>query len=169
MMRKVDLDVAPGVEAKSGPPFVGAVAEQRLGADHIAPQLHAPRDPFELAKLLERVDARVRVGADTEADAPLTHAADREEAVAQVRLRGRTRADPRPGLGKQVELRVVGVRCVDDRRARAQTTGARQQLDKTNTMLGKTLLELAQLLVGVDIEDKTFGVRVPGNHLKPIK
>src|SRR5919109_113072 len=168
MMRKVDLDVAPGVEAKSGPPFVGAVAEQRLGADHIAPQLHAPRDPFELAKLLERVDARVRVGADTEADAPLTHAADREEAVAQVRLRGRARADPRPGLGEQVELRVVGVRCVDDRRARAQATGARQQLDGADAVLGEALLELARLLVGVDVEDETFGVRVPGDRLEPV-
>ena len=53
-------------------------------------------DPVELTQLLERVDAHVRVGADAEPDAAVQEPLDRQEAVAEIRLGRRARADARP-------------------------------------------------------------------------
>ena len=57
-------------------------------------------------------------------------ARDRQEAVAEVRLGRRARADPRAGGGEQVELVAVGVRGVHDRRAGRQAALAVEQLDR---------------------------------------
>ena len=54
----------------------------------------------------------------------------RQEAVAEVRLGRRARADPRPGGGEQVELVPVGVRRVHDRGAGRQAAFAVEQLDR---------------------------------------
>src|SRR4029079_18476247 len=81
----------------------------------------APCDAVELTQLLERVDAHVRVRADAEPDASVKEPLDREEAVAEVRLRRRAGADARAGRREQVELAPVGVRCMHDGRARAET------------------------------------------------
>ena len=61
------------------------------------------RDALELAQLLERVDAHVRVGADAEPDPAMADARDRQEAVAEVRLGRRARrrcARPRRAAGR---------------------------------------------------------------------
>ena len=87
--------------------LVGAVAEQPLGAEHPAATGLAPGDALDLAQLLERVDAHVRVGADAERDARGARCARR----AGSRRRGSPpwsgRRRSRARLGEQVELRAV--------------------------------------------------------------
>ena len=84
------------------------------------------RDRLELAKLLERVDAHVRVGADAQADLAVA----RRARPAGSRRRGSPRssgrrrcARPRRRAGR---ARPVGVRGVHDRRARAEAAFARR-------------------------------------------
>ena len=77
---------------------------------------------------------------------------DRQEAVAEVRLGRRARADARAGGREQVELVAVGVRRVDDGRARAEAAARVEQLDRAQAVLGEALLDLARLLVGVDVQ-----------------
>ena len=116
----------------------------------------APSDALELAELLQRIDPDVGIRADAERDPALAEALDGREAVAEVRLRGRADADARAGLGEEVELGVVGVRSVDDRRARAEAARLGQELDRPDAVLGQALLDLARLLVGVDVEDEVL-------------
>ena len=92
--------------------------EERIDAEHVPPSALPASDAVKLAQLLEGVDADVRVGADAQADTAVQHAFDRQEAVAEIRLGREAGADPRAGLGEQVELAAVGVRRVHDRRAR---------------------------------------------------
>ena len=73
--------------------LIRAEAEERFCRDDVAPAALPPRDPFQLAQLFERIDAHVGVGADADADAALAHALDRQEPVAEMSLRRRTRAD----------------------------------------------------------------------------
>src|SRR6266511_5338784 len=100
---------------------------------------------LELAQLLERVDAGVRIGADTEVDSALADSGNGYVAVAEVRLGRRADADPSLGAGDEVELAVVCVRGVDDRRQRPETTGVGEHLDRAPAMLGQGLLDLAGL------------------------
>ena len=51
----------------------------------------------------------------------------------------------------------VGVRRVDDGRARAEAAGAVEQLDRPDAVLGEALLDLARLLVGVDVQRQPLG------------
>ena len=103
-MAEVDLDVRPRVEPERGGALAPSRSQQLARRDDVAPQLLPPGDALELAQLLERVDADVRVRADAERDPALEQAADRREAVAEIRLRRRADADPRAGVGEQVEL-----------------------------------------------------------------
>ena len=93
---------------------------------------------------------------------------DRQEAVAEIRLGRRARADAGAGLGHEVELAAVGVRRVDDRRARAEAAGLREQLDGAEAVLGDALLDLARLLVGVDVKRQRLLRRVAAQLLEPV-
>ena len=75
-----------------------------------------------------------------------------KEPVAEVGLRRRARADRRARRGEEIELRAVGVRRVDDRRALAEAACAREQLDRAAPVLGEALLDLLRLLVRVNME-----------------
>src|SRR5918911_3778770 len=119
-MVEVDLDLVPLLEAERAGALVRAEAEQRLGGDDVAPATLPACDALELAELLQGIDADVRVGADAHADVALADSLHRKEAVAEVRLRGRARANARTGLSDQVELGAVGMRCVHDGRALAE-------------------------------------------------
>ena len=77
---------------------------------------------------------------------------DGEEAVAEVRLGRRAGAHACAGRREQVELVAVRVRRVDDRRARRQAAARVEQLDRPQPVLGEALLDLARLLVGVDVQ-----------------
>src|SRR6185437_5159075 len=128
----------------------------------------APRDAVELTQLLERVDAHVRVRADAESDSAVEEPLDREEAVAEVRLGRRADADARAGGREQVELVSVGVRCMHDGRARAETAADVEQLDRAQPVLGKALLDLARLLVGVHVQRQLVLCRVAPELLEPV-
>ena len=110
------------------------------------------RDPLELAELLQGVDPDVRVRADADSDPALAESLDRREAVTEVRFRRRADADAGAGFLDELELGVGGVGCVDDRGARAEATRLGEELDRSEPVLGDALLDLAGLLVGVDVE-----------------
>ena len=75
-----------------------------------------------------------------------------QEAVREIGLGGRAGADRGARLREQVELRAVGLRRVHDRRMRAEAAGTGEQLDRPAAVLGEALLDLARLLVGVDVQ-----------------
>ena len=77
---------------------------------------------------------------------------DRQEAVAEIRLGRRADADARPRGGQQVELVAVGVSRVHDRGAGRQAALAVEELDRPQAVLGQALVDLARLLVGVDVQ-----------------
>ena len=151
-MIEVDLGVRPRVETECRSSLVGADPEQRVGRDDVPAQRGPARDPLQLSELLERVDTRVRVRADADGDAALEDALDREVPVAEIRLGRGADADARAALSEEVELRVVGVRRVDDRRPRAEAAVLREQLDGPDAVLLDAFLDLARLLVGVDVQ-----------------
>jgi len=124
--------------------------DERMRADETVAGA-APGDALELPQLLERVDADVRVRPDADAEPALAELLHRREAVAEVGLGRRAGTDPRASRREQVELVPVGVRCVHDGRARAEATADVEQLDRAQSVLGEALLDLAQLLVGVDV------------------
>src|SRR5438477_9228314 len=119
-MPGVDLDRRPGVEPECSSALVRADREQRLDGEDVAPAGLTARDAVELAQLLERIDAHIGVRADADADAAMQEALDRDEAVAEVRLRRRACADTCARLAEEVELGAVGVRRMHHRRARAE-------------------------------------------------
>ena len=112
------------------------------------------RDAFELAQLLERVDAHVRVGADADAD----RRDGRRARPAGSRRRGSPRSSgrrrcARPASREQVEL----ARRRRASRARSSCAAPRQPSRASSSIgrsavLGEALLDLARLLVGVDVQ-----------------
>jgi hypothetical protein len=76
-MRAVDLDRRPLLEAERRGAFVRANCEKRIDAEHVPPPALPASDAVELAQLLERVYANVRVGADAHPDASVQHPLDR--------------------------------------------------------------------------------------------
>ena len=93
---------------------------------------------------------------------------DRQEAVAEIRLRRRAGAHASAGRGEQVELVAVRVRRVDDGRARAEAAAGVEQLDRPQPVLGETLLDLARLLVGVDVQRQLVLGGVAPELLEPV-
>ena len=87
------------------------------------------------------------------------HALDREEAVAEVRLGRRAGADRARRAPRAGRARRRRVRRVHDRRARAEAAGAREQLDRPHAVLGEALLDLARLLVRVDVQRQALAAR----------
>ena len=62
----------------------------------------------------------------------------------------------------------VGVRGVDDGRARAEAARAGEQLDRADAVLGEALLDLARLLVGVHVQRRAARGRVGADLLEPV-
>src|SRR3954468_12596436 len=168
-MLEVDLCVGPGLEAERRGALVRTEAKEGVGRNDISTQRSAARDSFQLAQLLERVDSDVRVRADAHPDAALAELLDREEAVAQVGFGGRARADARIGLAHEVELRVVGVRRMDDRRSRAKTTCLREELDRADPVLLDAFLDFARLLVRVDVKRELVVLCVAADLFEPAR
>ena len=73
-----------------------------------------------------------------------------------------------PACGDVVELRVVRVRGMDDRRAWRQAARVRQQLDRAAVVLLEALQDLAWLLVGMNVERQALGGRVASDLLQPV-
>jgi CDP-diacylglycerol--glycerol-3-phosphate 3-phosphatidyltransferase len=151
-MPQIDFHVIPFLQPERTRTLVRAEAKQGFRRDHVPASGLAARDPFQLAELLQRIDAHVRVRADADAEAARAHALDRKKAVTEIRFRRRTRADPGACARKEVQLGAVGVRGVHDRRALAEAAGVVEQLDRADPMLGDAVFDLARLLVGVDVE-----------------
>jgi hypothetical protein len=76
-MREVDLDLRPALESERCGPLVRSDREERVDAEDVPPPALPARDAVELAELLERVYANVRVGADAHPDASVQHTLDR--------------------------------------------------------------------------------------------
>ena len=65
---EVDVDLRPGLEPQRASADLAAERVQLVRGEHAAPPGLPPRDALELAELLERVDADVRVRADADRD-----------------------------------------------------------------------------------------------------
>ena len=86
----------------------------------------------------------------------MVHANRREEAVPEVGLGREAGADRRACVAKQVELRAVRLGRMDDDRSLAEAAAVGQELDRAPAVLGEALLDLARLLVGVNVEHEPF-------------
>ena len=104
---------------------------------------------LELAKLLERIDAHVRVRSDAEGNRPRADPFSRKEAVSEIGLGRRARADDASARGEQIKLGTVRMGCVDDGGPLAEAARSCKQLDRAAAVLCQALLDLARLLVGV--------------------
>src|SRR5918996_3628459 len=165
---EVDRDPGPLLEPEGGPADLRAEAHELLRREDATATGLAPRNPLELTQLLERIDAHVRVGADTERYRAFPEAASGEEAVAQIGLRRGAGADRRAARCQQVEFRAVRVRRVYDGRPLAKALSPRQQLDRATPVLGETLLDLARLFVGVHVEQERLPLGVAPDLLQPV-
>ena len=83
-MTELDLDAVPGVDPERRRTPHRADGQEILHRHDVAAELLPAGDALELAELLERVDANVRVRADAQRDAALENAGDRRG----IRLRG---------------------------------------------------------------------------------
>ena len=155
---------SPSAAAPFAPPISQSSSVESTPRRPLLP----PRDALELAELLERIDADVRVGADAERDAAMADTHDGQEPVSEIRLGGRAGADRGAAVAEQVELGAVGVRRVDDRRPLAEAPRLGEELDRPQSVLGEALLDLARLLVGVDVERRGLRLRVPPDLLEPV-
>src|SRR5205823_12031000 len=126
------------------------------------------RDSFELAELLERVDAHVRVRADADPDAALADAVDRREAVAEVRLCCRAHTDARACVADQVELSVRRVRRVDDGRLWAKAVVAGEVFDRSVAVLRNAIFDLARLLRCMHVQYEPLALGVASDFLEPV-
>ena len=68
--------------------------------------------------------------------------------------------------GDSVELTGIGVRGVDDGRARAKAARLREQVDRTQAGLGEAFLDLARLLRRVNMEREPFAIRVAAERTR---
>ena len=121
----------------------------------------APRDSLELAQLLERIDPDVRVGADAIGMPRSSNARP-----GRSRRRGRPRSSgtrtpcARAWASRSSSAPSACVAWTTVVRS-AETAAACEQLDRPHAVLGEALLDLARLLVGVDVERQALprGVR----------
>ncbi len=167
-MPEVDRDLGPRAQTERARTEVTAERVQLVGREHPAATRLAPCDAFELAHLLERVDAHVRVRSDAEGNRSAADALCGKEAVAEVCLGGRARADDGPRRGEEVELDAFCVGRMYDRGALGQAAGARKQFDRAAAVLGEAVLDLLGLLVGVDVERQLVFACVPSDLLEPV-
>ena len=160
---EVDLDVGPALEAERGGALVGAEAEQRSSRDDVARPASAAGDALELAQLLERVDADVRVRADADADAALAELARpaRSRRRGSPRSSGRRRRARPPRRAGRARAPSACVAWTTVVRGPRQPV-SREQLDRADAVLGEALLDLARLLVGVDVQRQALARRRSG-------
>src|SRR4029077_7627370 len=118
-------------------------------------------------QLLQWVDTHVRVRADTELDAAVEEPLNRQKAVPHIRLARRAGADAHPRRPDQVGLVPVGLRGMHDGRTRTETAAGVEQLDGPDVVLGEALLDLAWLLVGVDVQRQLMLGGVASELLEP--
>ena len=76
-VREVDLDLRPLLEPERRRTLVRSNRQESVDRHDVAAPGLPPRDSVELAQLLERVYASVRVGADAHPDASVQHALNR--------------------------------------------------------------------------------------------
>src|SRR5215218_1835965 len=167
-MLRVDLDLRPTLESECRGTFVRTEAQKRLGIADLASTCRASSRRLQLAELFQRVDSDIRVRAGADRDPTLTQALDGCKAVSEVGLGCGGEADAGARGGQQVELVVVGVRGMDDRRSRPEAAGPVEQLERTDAVVGKALLDLAGLLVRVDVEREAFGAGITPDLLEPV-
>ena len=167
-MIEIDLDRRPHVEPERASAGACADVEQRLRREDAAAQALAPGDALELTQLLQRVDADVRVRADRDGDAALEERPGRYETVPEVGLGRRADADGAPVGSEEVELGVVRVRAVDDRRPLAEAAAPRQELYRPQAVLGEALLDLSRLLVGVHVQWERLSLGIRADLLEPV-
>ena len=166
-MVRVDLDRGPLLELQGSRSLGRPDLEQLRGRQDPAAARLATCDPLELPELLEWVDPHVRVRADAERDRAVENLGDAQEAVAEIGLGRRAGADARSGGSEQVELVVVRMRGVDDGRPLAEATRVGEELDRAAAVLLEALLDLAWLLVGVDVEWQPLLECVGADLLEP--
>jgi hypothetical protein len=99
------------------------------GQQRVARAALAARERLELPRLLERIDAHLRVAADGDRHAGVEVGQRGEVPVAQAALGGRARDDGRAAVRQPPDVVGLDVDAVDDRRARPEEAGAAQQLD----------------------------------------
>ena len=148
-------------------PGDGADLQELVHCEDVPPSRLAPRDPVELAQLLEGVDPHVRIRADAQLDAAMKDALDGQEPVAEVRLRCRTRADAPPRGREQVELVTVRMRRMDDGCARSEAPARVEQLDRAKPVLREALLDFPRLLVGMDVQRQLVLGHVTAERFEP--
>ena len=167
---QVDLDRGPARRAASArAPSAEPISSSSSVVKMPAPARLAARDPLELAQLLERVDPHVRVRADAERDrrarAPprrggtrrrdRPRSSGRRRCALPWRRAGRARRRSRASRGRSV-VAVV------------EAAGVGEQLDRAAAVLREALLDLARLLVGVDVERQPLARRVAADLLEPV-
>ena len=165
---QVDLDVRPRIDADRTGALLGAEAQELDCREHAAATRLAACDPLELAELLERIDAHVRVRSDAEGNRPRADPFSRKEAVSEIGLGRRARADDASARGEQIKLGTVRMRRVDDGGPLAEAARACKQLDRAAAVLCQALLDLARLLVGVHVERERLGLGVAPDLLEPV-
>jgi CDP-diacylglycerol--glycerol-3-phosphate 3-phosphatidyltransferase len=164
---QIDLDPRPFPEPESRRPLVLTDLEEPPKVDHVAAESLPTRDALDLSQFFQRIDADVRVGADTKSDPALQHRFQGRETVAEIRFRGRAETDARARVRKQVELVRVGVRPVHHRGSRAEAARVREQFDRPEAVLGDAFVDLARLLVGVNVERQPLALAVAADLLEP--
>ena len=92
---------------------------------------------------------------------------DGEESVAEVRFRCQACADAGSRLGDEIELAIVRVRGMNDGGSRSEAPCAGEELDRANAVLLEALLDLARLLVGVDVEGQGVLSGIAADLLEP--
>src|SRR5215204_5236705 len=90
-----------------------------------------------------------------------------QEPVAEVPLRGGAGAYGCIVLRQQVQFLSICVRGVNNRGARTEESGPGEQLDGAHPVLRLALLDLARLLVGVDVQGETVTPGVLPDLLQP--
>ena len=71
-------------------------------------------------------------------------------------------------LGQEVELAVVGVGRMDDGGSWAQAACTPEKLDRPDAVLLDALVDLARLLVGVDVEWQALPLGIGADLLEPV-
>ena len=115
---------------------------------------------LEPAQFLDRGHRDLRVRADAERAAGVEIFAQREQAVAEVRLGARTQADDRAGRGDALRLGRRQVRRMHQAPARVDRRVVQQPLDRPRIAQCEAILHLAELLGDVDVQRPVGQARV---------
>jgi imidazolonepropionase len=109
---------------------------------------------LEETEFVERPRARVRVRADRPEAALVLEGMERKDPVAEIGLGLRAENDPRAATGEKRTLLGRGVGCVDDGGPRVEKAQGVEDGDRSAALVTTDLLDLGELLGGVDVEAK---------------